>query len=363
MTLCLFGIHNLTKTEEKHIKVGFIFVGDEITPYTNNFIKARNHIKEVYGDRIECVTTYNVTEGQIEKPLQELIDGGCDYIIAASYGYGPDVKAVAKKYPNIQFCVPTGDNANEKPVLSNYHNCFGEIYQGRYVCGKVAGMKIKQMIDENIITKEQFVKFVENSVKFEELMMMYRCAIREVQTKLEILNDEFKTKRQRNPIDSIRSRIKSPLSIYEKLKRRNHPISIQSIADNLNDVAGIRVVCPFISDIYDVARMLISQDDVEVMEVKDYIKNPKPNGYRSLHYVVIIPIFLSSGKEYMKVEVQIRTIAMNFWASLEHQMHYKQFDNDDMPEIVKQLTECAENIYHTDVRMQEIREDIHKFNE
>lgn len=155
MTLCLFGIHNLTKTEEKHIKVGFIFVGDEITPYTNNFIKARNHIKEVYGDRIECVTTYNVTEGQIEKPLQELIDGGCDYIIAASYGYGPDVKAVAKKYPNIQFCVPTGDNANEKPVLSNYHNCFGEIYQGRYVCGKVVGMKIKQMIDENIITKEQ----------------------------------------------------------------------------------------------------------------------------------------------------------------------------------------------------------------
>ena len=182
-------------------------------------------------------------------------------------------------------------------------------------------------------------------------------------TKLEILNDEFKTKRQRNPIDSIRSRIKSPLSIYEKLKRRNYPVSIQSIADNLNDVAGIRVVCPFISDIYDVARMLISQDDVEVMEVKDYIKNPKPNGYRSLHYVVIIPIFLSSGKEYMKVEVQIRTIAMNFWASLEHQMHYKQFDNDDMPEIVKQLTECAENIYQTDVRMQEIREDIHKFNE
>ena len=195
------------------------------------------------------------------------------------------------------------------------------------------------------------------------IIFLYNSALKEVGTKLEILNDEFKTKRQRNPIDSIRSRIKSPLSIYEKLKRRNYPVSIQSIADNLNDVAGIRVVCPFISDIYDVARMLISQDDVEVMEVKDYIKNPKPNGYRSLHYVVIIPIFLSSGKEYMKVEVQIRTIAMNFWASLEHQMHYKQFDNDDMPEIVKQLTECAENIYQTDVRMQEIREDIHKFNE
>ncbi len=220
----------------------------------------------------------------------------------------------------------------------------------------------EQLIMPDILTREQFMKFVEKSSKFEELMMMYRCAIREVQTKLEILNDEFKTKRQRNPIDTIRSRIKAPMSIYEKLRRRGYPVSIQSIADNLNDVAGIRVVCPFISDIYDVAKMLISQDDIEVMEVKDYIKNPKPNGYRSLHYVIIIPIFLSSGKEYMKVEVQIRTIAMNFWASLEHQMHYKQFENDEMPEIVNQLTDCAESIYHTDVRMQEIREDIHKMN-
>ena len=220
----------------------------------------------------------------------------------------------------------------------------------------------EQLIMPDILTREQFMKFVEKSSKFEELMMMYRCAIREVQTKLEILNDEFKTKRQRNPIDTIRSRIKAPMSIYEKLRRRGYPVSIQSIADNLNDVAGIRVVCPFISDIYDVAKMLISQDDIEVMEVKDYIKNPKPNGYRSLHYVIIIPIFLSSGKEYMKVEVQIRTIAMNFWASLEHQMHYKQFENDEMSEIVNQLTDCAESIYHTDVRMQEIREDIHKMN-
>ena len=215
----------------------------------------------------------------------------------------------------------------------------------------------EEIIPENIITKEQFVKFVENSVKFEELMMMYRCAIREVQTKLEILNDEFKTKRQRNPIDSIRSRIKSPLSIYEKLKRRNYPVSIQSIADNLNDVAGIRVVCPFISDIYDVARMLISQDDVEVMEVKDYIKNPKPNGYRSLHHVVIIPIFLSSGKEYMKVEVQIRTIAMNFWASLEHQLKYKK-DIDDAEGIMYELRACADVINRTDYHMQSLRDRI-----
>ena len=171
------------------------------------------------------------------------------------------------------------------------------------------------MIDDNnlaqslLVNKEDFRKTMETNARFQELMMMYRCAIREIQTKLEILNDEFKTKNQRNPIDSIRTRVKSPASIFDKMQRKGFEVSIQSIVNNLNDVAGVRVVCPFISDIYAVANMLISQDDVEVMEVKDYIKNPKPNGYRSLHYVVIIPIYLSSGKEYMKVEVQIRTIA------------------------------------------------------
>jgi putative GTP pyrophosphokinase len=218
----------------------------------------------------------------------------------------------------------------------------------------------KALIKTMHMNKDDFREAMETNAKFQELMMMYRCAIREVQTKLEVLNDEFKTRSQRNPIDSIRSRIKSPVSIYDKLQKKGLEVSLQSIMDNINDVAGIRVVCPFISDIYDVAHMLISQDDVEVMEVKDYIKNPKPNGYRSLHYVVIIPIFLSSGKEYMKVEVQIRTIAMNFWASLEHQMHYKQFDNNEMPDIVNELTQCAESIYDTDVKMQEIRENIHK---
>ena len=221
-------------------------------------------------------------------------------------------------------------------------------------------MNDNKLVQSMNMNKEDFRKTMETNARFQELMMMYRCAIREIQTKLEILNDEFKTKSQRNPIDSIRTRIKSPASIFDKLQRKGFEISIQSIVTNLNDVAGVRVVCPFISDIYAVANMLVSQDDVEVMEVKDYIKNPKPNGYRSLHYVVIIPIFLSSGKEYMKVEVQIRTIAMNFWASLEHQMHYKQFDTDEMPDIVNELTMCAETIYDTDVHMQEIREDISK---
>lgn len=214
--------------------------------------------------------------------------------------------------------------------------------------------------DYSNINEELFMKKAEESTKFAELMMMYRSAIREVQTKLENLNDEFLTSRQRNPIDSIKTRIKSPTSIYQKLAKRGKPLTLQSIADNLNDVAGVRVVCPFISDIYDVAKMLISQDDIEVMEVKDYIKNPKPNGYRSLHYVLIIPIFLSTGKEYMKVEVQIRTIAMNFWASLEHQLRYKK-DRDFTEDMQKELKDCSEIISEADTRMQKLANKIPSF--
>ena len=220
------------------------------------------------------------------------------------------------------------------------------------------------MIDDNnlaqslLVNKEDFRKTMETNARFQELMMMYRCAIREIQTKLEILNDEFKTKNQRNPIDSIRTRVKSPASIFDKMQRKGFEVSIQSIVNNLNDVAGVRVVCPFISDIYAVANMLISQDDVEVMEVKDYIKNPKPNGYRSLHYVVIIPIYLSSGKEYMKVEVQIRTIAMNFWASTEHQLRYKK-DKPMTPEMHERLKKCADIMADADYQMQKLAEEMH----
>ena len=219
------------------------------------------------------------------------------------------------------------------------------------------------MIDDNnlaqslLVNKEDFRKTMETNARFQELMMMYRCAIREIQTKLEILNDEFKTKNQRNPIDSIRTRVKSPASIFDKMQRKGFEVSIQSIVNNLNDVAGVRVVCPFISDIYAVANMLISQDDVEVMEVKDYIKNPKPNGYRSLHYVVIIPIYLSSGKEYMKVEVQIRTIAMNFWASLEHKIYYK-FEGQAPEYISRELKECADMVSALDDKMLSLNEAI-----
>lgn len=155
MCLIAFGIHNLVKKDAKQIKVGFIFVGDETTPYTENFIKARNHVMEIYGDQIECVTKYNVVEELVEGPLNELIEEQCDYIIASSYGYGEKVKEAARLHPEIQFCVPTGDNANKEPVLSNYHNCLGTIYQGRYICGVIAGEKLKEMITLGKIKPEQ----------------------------------------------------------------------------------------------------------------------------------------------------------------------------------------------------------------
>ena len=213
--------------------------------------------------------------------------------------------------------------------------------------------KLPQIDDEYINYAEVF----QNVDKFKQIMCWYGCAIREVRTKLEVLNDDFQANYSRNPIDNIKSRIKDPKSIYEKLRRRGFPITLYSILDNLHDVAGVRVICPFIDDIYTVADMLFAQDDIRVLTKKDYIKNPKPNGYRSLHLVVEVPIFLSSGKRLMKVEVQIRTIAMNFWASLEHQIHYKK-SQDNVEDVVEQLTKCANVIYETDMTMQIIRKKL-----
>ena len=193
--------------------------------------------------------------------------------------------------------------------------------------------------------------------QFESLMIKYRAAVREVTTKLEVLNDELSSFAERNPIEGIQSRIKRPYSIAKKLKARGLPVAVESIQKNLNDVAGIRVICPFISDIYDVADMLLSQEDVLLIEKKDYIEKPKDNGYRSLHLIVVIPIFLSKGKENMRVEIQIRTVAMDFWASLEHQIRYKK-GLEEGQKISEGLKECADTIARTDLRMQELREMI-----
>ena len=199
--------------------------------------------------------------------------------------------------------------------------------------------------------------FIDQEMKFREMMMMYSCAIKEVKTKLQVLNDELSITRKRNPIEFIKPRIKQPTSIASKLKRKGCPVTVESAMDVLSDVAGVRVICAFIDDIYKVADMLTAQDDIELIKRKDYIKNPKMNGYRSLHLIVEVPVFFSDHKELMRVEVQIRTIAMDFWASLEHQLKYKK-DIDDAENIMYELRACADVINRTDYHMQSLRDRI-----
>lgn len=192
---------------------------------------------------------------------------------------------------------------------------------------------------------------------FRRLMMEYQAAIMEIETRLKVLNAEFSQEYNRNPFESIESRLKSPESIYEKLERKGYPVTPESIRENLKDVAGVRVICSFPDDIYRLADLLIKQDDIILQRRKDYIQNPKPNGYRSLHLIIGVPVYLSREKKYMMAEVQFRTIAMDFWASLEHKLKYKKtVDNTD--EIVRQLKVCADSIEELDYQMQKIRNQI-----
>ncbi|RKD28183.1 GTP pyrophosphokinase [Lacrimispora algidixylanolytica] len=199
---------------------------------------------------------------------------------------------------------------------------------------------------------------IKQAYQFQEAMMMYTCAIRELKTKLEVLNDELSVRNSRNPIELVKSRVKKPISIVEKLQRRGLSISLESMTENLDDVAGIRVICSFLDDIYAVAEMLTRQDDVHIIAIKDYIRHPKANGYRSYHMIVEIPVFFSDQKKWMRVEVQIRTIAMDFWASLDHQLKYKKEMEANSEDISIELRECAEVIANTDERMLNIRKKI-----
>ncbi len=197
-------------------------------------------------------------------------------------------------------------------------------------------------------------QLLETAVEYKELRMMYACAIKEVQTKFEVLETEFKVRYQRNPISSIQTRLKSSSSIIEKMIRKGVPFSMENLEQQIQDLAGIRVICSYVDDIYALANALTSQDDITLLEEKDYIRNPKPNGYRSLHLIVSVPVFFSQQKRQIKVEVQIRTIAMDFWASLEHQMKYKR-EIPDQQHIVAQLKNCAEDIARVDREMMDIR--------
>ena len=188
-------------------------------------------------------------------------------------------------------------------------------------------------------------------------MMEYNSAIMEIETRLKILNAEFSQEYNRNPFESIKSRLKSAASIYEKMERKGCPVTVESIRKHLNDVAGVRVICSFPDDIYRLAHLLTRQDGMVLLREKDYIRHPKSNGYRRLHLILNVPIFLSSEKKYVKAEVQFRTIAMDFWASLEHKLKYKK-DVADTDEIVGQLKACADSIELLDYQMQEIRNKI-----
>lgn len=198
----------------------------------------------------------------------------------------------------------------------------------------------------------------EASFPYRKLMAYYTCAMMEVETKLNVLNEEFSLQYDRNPINSIKTRLKSFDSIVEKLQRKGLPMDDFDVVEReLNDIAGVRVICSFPEDVYMLAEALLKQDDIRLISRKDYIKNPKANGYRSLHLIVEVPIFLAQEKRPMKVEVQLRTIAMDFWASLEHQLKYKK-DIEDTEQLTHELLECAEVSAALDQKMEEIRKRI-----
>lgn len=212
------------------------------------------------------------------------------------------------------------------------------------------------------IINDDFLDIIHENIRpMNELMAYYRCAIMEVETKFNVLNEEFSLQYDRNPIEGIKSRLKSKESIVKKLNRKDLPFSLESIEENIKDVAGVRVICSFPEDIYMLADCLLNQDDIKLIEKKDYIKNPKKSGYRSLHLIIEVPIFLKNEKRRMKVEVQLRTIAMDFWASLEHKLRYKKnIDSEEIEILEKELLECSEISAALDKRMEEIRNRIEK---
>lgn len=201
--------------------------------------------------------------------------------------------------------------------------------------------------------------------EWQEMMTKYNCAIREIRTKFEVLNDELSIRSNRNPIHGIYSRIKNPRSILDKLHRKGMDLTMDNVRNEINDIAGVRVICDFADDIYEIADMLLKQDDIKLISYKDYIRAPKPNGYRSYHMIVETPVFFSEGKEMMKVEVQLRTIAMDFWASLEHELRYKKdLDPKTLSQISEDLLNCANTIADVDNQMMNIKDQLYpKFPE
>ncbi len=219
-------------------------------------------------------------------------------------------------------------------------------------------LDLPKIIEKNVSNPNDVYRI---AIQFQQMMMVYESATKQIETKLDILNKENKVSGRRNPIETVKSRIKSPQSIVGKLEKKNLPVTFESMAENLSDIAGVRVICPYISDIYKVRDILLKQPDISLIEEKDYIKEPKESGYRSLHLVVEIPVYLSEATHNVKVEIQLRTIAMDFWASLEHELHYKT--STKVPESVRrELFRVAETIAMTDREMEEIAIELQQMD-
>ncbi len=194
-----------------------------------------------------------------------------------------------------------------------------------------------------------------------ELMLIYNAALKQIETKIEILNEEFQHVHSYNPIEHIKSRVKTPESIVKKLKRQGREVNLENMVEYVNDIAGIRVICSFTSDIYTIAEIIGKQKDVKVISIKDYLVNPKPSGYMSYHMIVSTPVYLSDRTVDAKVEIQIRTVAQDFWASLEHKMNYK-FEGNAPAHMKKELVECAEIVAKLDETMLQLNEEVQNYS-
>ena len=218
-------------------------------------------------------------------------------------------------------------------------------------------LKLMEAVDEETLEWAQ-----KASREFAKRMSYYKCAMLEVETRFHVLNEEYVLEHGRAPVNSIKSRLKTLPSLREKLERKHIPFDVDTLEQQINDIAGVRVICSFPEDVYTMANAFLAMDDIEVLQRKDYISNPKPNGYRSLHLIVAIPVHLAEGKRMTKVEIQLRTIAMDFWASLEHQLRYKQ-DNAFTEEMAAELYECAQLSAALDIRMDNLRKSVQEMND
>lgn len=204
----------------------------------------------------------------------------------------------------------------------------------------------------------------EETLPLRHMMACYSCAIMELETKFRVLYEEFSLNYDKNPIETIHTRLKSESGIARKLKKRNLPMTLKAIEENIFDVAGLRVICAFPEDVYLVEKCLLAQDDIRLIKRKDYIKDPKPSGYRSLHLIVEIPIFLADQKKWVKAEIQLRTLAMDFWASLEHKLRYKKNLDEEVEKAIKDsLIKAADTCYELDLQMEAVRSKIKKISQ